>query len=237
MKKIFFIRAAWTFSPVLLALILWLFVQKENKSLSVTINSYTTIASVGNNKTDDIELIYKGLSINAISAVDISITNNGNTPIKTDDFYSPLIISAKAQIASEPTILSTSPNGISPKFIFHNNTIELIPLLLNKGDTIKIRLIILDAPNENSLINAHARIVGVENVILLNNTVADKYKQESPILSLKIYSKNIWSVLIIFAILCLGIYIFIYNTTHYISRKIQTKKLQRQQASSPQEYK
>ena len=165
--------------PSLVGLAVWHFFQKEYKNISLTINSNIQLVAVEGDKNKDLKILYNNKFINSLSALEITITNNGTSPIKKEDFSKPLQLIFNGKFISNPTILFNKPKQLEPCFkVVGDNVIELVPLLLNPGDEFKIRIDVADSMSSDTIINVTGRIVGVSNIEVVKKLPYNTTKNE-----------------------------------------------------------
>lgn len=152
----------------------WYFAQHESRSLTISLESVKTTVSLPGAGSDDLKLLYKSKPINSLSILEFTIINNGNSSIKKNDFSFPLSIKINGNIVSEPTVTSKKPVQLNPIFFIRDNSLELLPLLLNKGDMFKIQLTVVDLKNDLSEGSIGGRIVGVDKINFTNNQHSNK---------------------------------------------------------------
>lgn len=144
-------------------LIFWFFWQKENKNISLSVDSNVSIVSLGKDKIDGVDLYYKGNKIESLSVIDIIIQNDGNTPIKKEDFSKPLQIKFAGNIVPDPVVVDVGPKQLEPRFsVLSDNIFELEPLLLNPGDMIRLRFNLSNL--QASDLDIQGRVVGVKQL-------------------------------------------------------------------------
>lgn len=142
----------------------WYFWQRESKSINISIESNVQVVSLGVNKIDGVDLFYKNKKIDSLSVIEIRVTNDGNSPVKKDDFSKSLRFVFDGEIISESTVLESSPSQLEPRAIVEKeNVSELEPLLMNPGDSFLIRY---NVSNSKGGVAVQGRVVGVKQLVV-----------------------------------------------------------------------
>jgi hypothetical protein len=119
--------------------------------------------------TGRVQILFDGAPARAVSLVQITLINSGHEPIRTTDFERPLRFQCghNAQIFTLD-VVETEPTDLSPvvQLVSENDRppseFELQPLLLNKGDSLKIKALVNEVEMET--IAVHGRVVGVREI-------------------------------------------------------------------------
>ena len=142
---------------------------KKTKSFRYSILTDLQILTAAEELSGKIKIYYeegqdKKIEIKDGSLLIINIVNDGNVPIKSEDFEEPVSISfnPKADILSAE-VIKTSPATLKPKLDVSKNEIVLEPLLLNEKDSITIKTLLMGF-RKRTTINLNARIVGVSEI-------------------------------------------------------------------------
>lgn len=153
--------------PIVATVFFWVYWQKEHKSLTILLENNTSIVSLGENKIGHLELYYKSKLIKSLSVVDVSIINDGNSPIKKDDFFESLQINFAAELAADVVVLDKNPDQLNPKLVIKGDCVELVPLLMNQNDYIKFRCYIINQNGDSDKFTVVGRVVGVQDLKLI----------------------------------------------------------------------
>lgn len=146
---------------VIVPALLWQYDQKS-KSLSIKLISSTELQSSVTTTIPDLNLTINGELIAAPILSLVEIINDGIKPIPTSDFESPLSISIdKESKLIRAMLISTEPINLKPILEVNNQTIKVLPLLLNPNDKLKIS--VLSSGGLPKFI-ASARISGVSAI-------------------------------------------------------------------------
>ncbi|WP_300161713.1 hypothetical protein [Solidesulfovibrio sp.] len=151
------------------ALLIWEYWQKENKSLTVNVDSNVAIASLGSNKIDGLELLYKARPIDSLTIIELTFLNNGNAPIRPDDIIDNIRIHFAGDIVIKPTIIKVSPKQLNPEFsITNNNSVSLEKLLLNPDDYFTVKFYVTNFSGYFSEDLVEGRISGVKRINIVD---------------------------------------------------------------------
>lgn len=110
-------------------------IQRKVKKLSFNISRPVPLVKVDPPLQDSLKITFQGKEIESLYVHSIPFANNGNVAIKKDDYVEPLTI----RFEEDASILSFGIRNIYPKgakidAVVLENSIKLIPILLNKGD-------------------------------------------------------------------------------------------------------
>lgn len=151
---------------ILPPLLLWYFLERESRSLSVRLESNVPIVTVDKNLADGIQILYQAKQVSSVDVMEVAIENTGNRSIERSDFDGPMrFVFSGAEITS-PKLVRTEPNSITPTFTRDSlNSALLEPLLLNPDDRILFRTIVLNRISKEGLpLSVSARIRGVKQI-------------------------------------------------------------------------
>lgn len=147
----------------------WNYKNKKIKSFCFEILTNEPILTSAEEVSGKIKLYYEESQDSKIQIRDgllliIKFINNGDTPIKSDDFDVPISISFSpdADILSAE-IIRTKPEGLKPELDVFKNQIILKPLLLNQKDTITVKMVLMKF-RKGSSININGRIVDIPEI-------------------------------------------------------------------------
>lgn len=206
------VTSSWQIAAVVVAVIsivitIAIFLKNRKiKSLSYEILTNTRLLTLSEDLQGKIKIYYtregKEEQIDDLSVIIAKVFNDGNEPIKADDYEKSLTISIgpKSRLISGE-IIQVHPENLSPQ-LFYTISLEepvrvteaiLKPILLNQNDSITLKLLLTGAADD---IKFSARIVGVSDL-------KNKTTKESNIIS-SILSNTIWPIL---GIIILFIYI------------------------------
>ena len=141
----------------------------EIKSLSYMIVSKSPLI-LAEEKNEDLVVKFKGEKVSDPYLTVIKITNTGETPIRSEDFESPIKISLGNDInILSKNIVEKSPDSLLIKATISNKSLLIDPTLLNPSDSFTIKLI---TSNNKPDIYVSARISGIKEITTIqdNNT-------------------------------------------------------------------
>ena len=141
----------------------------EIKSLSYVIVSKSPLI-LAEEKNEDLVVKFKGEKVSDPYLTVIKITNTGETPIRSEDFESPIKISLGNDInILSKNIVEKSPDSLLIKATIINKSLLIDPTLLNPSDSFTIKLI---TSNNEPDIYVSARISGIKEITTIqdNNT-------------------------------------------------------------------
>lgn len=156
-----FIGAVIAFIGVLAAVIFYL-LQRSRKSLAYQVISSTKILTVNEEYQGKLEIVYEGTPVQNATLCVLKLVNDGNVPIASADYEQPLSLgfgSACNILSAE--IIETSPKTLKPLLRVEATRFYLEPLLLNKKDSLTVKLLIAQY---NDIIEPEARIIGIREV-------------------------------------------------------------------------
>lgn len=163
----------WQFVGAIIAVIalgisvIFFILQRNKKSLSYDVLSNISLLYAREEIQDELQILYKGISVKNVSLLILKIINDGNQPIKTTDFEKPLsfTFSQNTQVLSAE-VFKVSPENLEVVIENQNDRITLNPLLFNNGDFISLKIIL---NNFERKIKADTRIIGVKDVKHVKN--------------------------------------------------------------------
>jgi len=136
---------------------------RKTKKLSYKIITDEPLLTVDEELQGKIKVLYENNPIEDISLLIIKFLNNGNEPIKSDDFEEPVTISFGPNVGVLSTELTNAnPSTIKARLNSENDKIIIEPLLLNKGDSITIKML-LTGSKLDCHIPSHANIAAYGN--------------------------------------------------------------------------
>jgi hypothetical protein len=155
----------------LFATFYFFFVQREVKSLQVVILSNTSLVEVEQSIASRIKIMYEDQSIANLSLFQVKLENNGNQIIREVDYVRPIkfVFPTSAEVI-EATLLDSDPRNIGITLQKEQNTVVLLPFLLNAKERIIIRLLVINMPTSKSIypFEVDARIAGIKDVARVN---------------------------------------------------------------------
>jgi hypothetical protein len=188
------------------------FMNREFKSLGVTILTNTVLAKVEPSVASDITLLYKGKPADSLSLVTVKIENTGNRTIWRTDYDRPirLVFPATTEIV-DASVVEASPLHIDVSITKEQNIAIIDPVMLNQGDRFIIRLLVNNASHDQSKpFFPDVRIAGVSDVPVVN-----AIEQQQP-------SKSADPLLL--AALCVVLILFLLSIGSYLSALVRRRR-------------
>jgi hypothetical protein len=173
----------------------------------------TRLLSVHEGVKDRVQILLDGVPCRDVSLLVIEINNSGNEPIRSSDFERPLRFNCgkEAQLLSL-VVDATKPDDLRPAVKSATNEVELTPLLLNKGDWMRIIVLAQDA----GAVSPDGRIAGVGTIKKRSNiestvTILERFSSSMAVVSLALFALPVHGVLET-TVYCSVIAIVILNT-------------------------
>ena len=157
-----FVAAFVTFIGVVVAIGIFL-AGRPYKGLRVEVLSNSPVVSVNADLAGEIQVLYKGQSVQSLSLILLKIENTGNEPITESDYSEPIRISiAQNAQVGEVSIQETRPEKIPlTSTITSSDQIELSEVLLNPGDQAIVKVLAL---NNDGTLGIEGRIAGITQI-------------------------------------------------------------------------
>jgi hypothetical protein len=176
------ITSIWQIVPALalLATIIFYYKSRKIKSLGYEIVTDESLLTVDEELQGKIKVLYEDNPIEDLSLLIIKFLNNGNEPIKTGDFEELIKIKFSANVGVlSAEVIYVYPPTINAKIKLANNEVAIEPLLLNKGDSITIKML-LTGSKIYCKIPSHAHSLAYGNEHQFN--VEDDFRLETRII-------------------------------------------------------
>ena len=155
----------WQFVAVVLAvlaIIISVLLQRRKKALSYEIVSKTPVLSTAEEIAGKLQIRFQGESVQGVYLLVIRIINTGNIPIASSDYERPLSIHFyKETRVLTGEVSQSDPININAQIEVHDQSILVMPVLLNKGDSITIKALV---SNYSCMPKFDGRIIGVKNI-------------------------------------------------------------------------
>lgn len=158
-----FIGASFTIITVIFTAIFFK-MQHQHKALSYKILSYTPLV-IRDVIGEKLQIVFEGKPVEDVYLSIIKIYNSGNTPIVSNDYERPinLYFGENSQILTNE-VIEKNPDNLEVTTHIEGTKIMLDPLLLNKKDSITLKIILSQPDISNNNINIDGRIVGVKEI-------------------------------------------------------------------------
>jgi hypothetical protein len=136
---------------------------KVHKALSFDLKSKTKLFTLHDEKVGTLEILFNGQPVRNAHIFIVVIFNSGDLPIATPDYEKPIeiVFSKTAEILSA-AVIEKIPVDLNVEFEMAGNSVQLKPMLLNKGDAITFKFMLSDDSSDPSV---SGRIVGVSRII------------------------------------------------------------------------
>lgn len=128
---------------------------------SVSLSSFNLSESVKST------IVYKTLRLDDVNLIYLKIWNSGNIEILPNDFNEPIKIDfGKKSKILEVVLLEAKPKNLAEtaSIGIEANCVKLMPLLLNSGDLIKLKVLITKFSGNTSDVKVEARIAGIKQI-------------------------------------------------------------------------
>ncbi len=135
------------------------------KKIRIDILSNSPLVSLNADSTKELQILYRGKSVQTLSLILLRIANTGTECIRESDYSEPIRVSVSQNAEIGQVMVQESrPDGIqlAPRIIA-NNQVELAKVLLNPGDQAVLKMLVL---NNDGTLKSMARIVGVRELEL-----------------------------------------------------------------------
>jgi hypothetical protein len=142
--------------------------QQTRKALSYTIISQSSLLNFNEEVKGDLKIMFKGRIVSDVSLIIFKIFNSGKLPILSGDFERPMAFDFgnQAEILSAE-VIEVTPKNLQALVRTEEKKIILEPLLLNSGDSMKLKVLLTGF---NNCLNLNARIAGVPEISIVNRT-------------------------------------------------------------------
>jgi len=165
---------SWQFVGVVVAILATLVAyyifsqEREVKALQIVILANTSLVEIEPIIAEDIRLIYRDEPAVNLSLIQVKVENVGNQAIRSEDYVQPIrfVFPSEVKIV-EASVSDSNPPNIGMKAQIETNAATLSPVLLNAGDRVIFRFIVVNMPadiGENPFQIEGARIVDVQSI-------------------------------------------------------------------------
>jgi hypothetical protein len=135
--------------------------QTQRKSFSYSISSRLNILDIEGDIKSKLQITFGSRNIQDLYLIIVRFSNSGNTPIIPSDFYRPIEINfGKSSEILSVEILEQSPKKLGAVTSHTSESIEVSPLLLNKGDFFEVKVLVTEFQD----IFIDGRIAGVKSI-------------------------------------------------------------------------
>lgn len=172
-----FVRNNWlVILLAILPIVVWFLYQRERRSLQITLLRTSQVIRLADNYENDVDITYKGVSIDTLTVIDLEIRNTGNRPITPSQFEIPIQIMYRGRLAAKPAVVASDPSALRPNLgMTLDFCVSIAPLLLNPGDHFIVSSTIIDLDTTSDAVEARARIEGVPDVAIEATVGSDQW--------------------------------------------------------------
>ena len=141
--------------------VLLFLIGRRRKSLSYIVSDTRVLGVHEAVNPSRVQILFDGKPVTDVRLVIITVNNSGNESIRADDFERALrFIWAEPARILTAEVVEVSPESLQPTLKTGANEIVLDPLLLNRGDSLRIKTLI----NQVGKLSVDARVVGVKRI-------------------------------------------------------------------------
>lgn len=155
-----FVGAAFGLLAIVVSIVLY-WTQRRRKALSYDITSLTPLLEVEDEVKGKVQILFEGKLVQDVHLAMVKIINSGNMPIVPADYVRPVSLNfgEEAQILATD-VIETNPDNLHVSWSVESTKVELVPLLLNGGDSITFKVLV----SQSGEISVDGRIVGVKEI-------------------------------------------------------------------------
>lgn len=136
--------------------------QRSKKNLSYEVLSAIPLYTVAGDLEGRVQVFVDGQPVESPRVLVLKIYNSGNVPIVPTDYVRPVSV-----VFPNPTrpvgaeVMATVPENLGVSLTTNDRTVNMDQILLNKGDSVTMKLILAQSTGEFSV---NGRIVGVRHI-------------------------------------------------------------------------
>jgi hypothetical protein len=165
-----FVGAILAGIAIILSVILF-FVGQPKKELQVLVDTNASLINVSPEAAREVEVLYKGNPVGSAFLIQLHFVNSGNQAILESDFSKNTAIEfdPKLEIV-DYAITSSDPENIGLTLTqTAKNRVEISPALLNPGDTVNLRFIVVGEERQASAtFNFDARVRDIKQIAVID---------------------------------------------------------------------
>lgn len=137
---------------------LWL----RRKALSYEIISRTPLLNPQEKDKRNLQILFDNNQVQDVDIIEVEIFNSGNEEIRPNDYERPISVNfdKNTQILTAE-VAKVNPLNLKPSVKIEGISVILEPLLLNKKDSIKLKMLVSKCSNNPTV---SARIAGVKEI-------------------------------------------------------------------------
>lgn len=148
---------------LLVMLLIFFLFTLRSKEFSFGVVAQSTLVDLSEERLAEFQVVFQGEEMQWVEAITVRFENSGDIPIEVRDFDGPMFVRlAKGSRILSASVAERSPKTLGPIFsIKEGNQLSIEPLLLNRGDSFSISVVIDGDPGVPELT---ARIADVPRV-------------------------------------------------------------------------
>jgi hypothetical protein len=165
---------------------------KVHKALSFDLKSKTKLFTLHDEKVGTLEILFNGQPVRNAHIFILVIFNSGDLPIATPDYEKPIeiVFSKTAEILSA-AVIEKIPVDLNVEFEMARDSVQLKPMLLNKGDAITFKFMLSEDSSDPSV---SGRIVGVSRITKINFRSVEARRRTKLVL--------LWNIVLLVSAFC-----------------------------------
>lgn len=150
----------------LLASIFFYVQSQQLKSLQIVFLANVSAVVIDDVVENKIQINYEDKKVDNLSLLTVKVKNIGNQSIRPEDYVEPILFSFPEQSEIiESSVITSIPENIDLKATVVKNTATLSTSLLNAGDEVIVRFVVINVPrNNNDYPKVKARIADVRKL-------------------------------------------------------------------------
>lgn len=159
---------AWQFGGVVVTILVFIISgfmeqrQQLRRSLGYQVLSSTPLVSINADIKSNLQIMLDGKSVQDVYLILVRIVNMGNAEIRATDYERPITLDfgPQAEILSAE-VTDTSSKSLQPLLDIKGPTLVLAPALINSGESITIKALIIKF---HGSISVDGRIAGIRDI-------------------------------------------------------------------------
>jgi len=148
-------------AAIIVGVILW-FKGRRRKDLSFLTSCTTVLPKVEDTVRKKLKILYEEKEVKQIYLNTVTLLCSGNEPIRSDDYEGSIELGFgnTVEILSAE-IVKPSKRCLEPSFNVEDGSVYLVPILMNHGDRIDMKILTESRPQKMAI---RARIAGIDEV-------------------------------------------------------------------------
>ena len=141
---------------------------RNRRKLSYDILSNVSLVSTSVEVRDKVQIFFEGKPVKNVWLIVIKLINDGNLPIKKEEFEQPLkFLFPKSKVLNAEKV-RFKPQNIATAISYTDDEVEIAPALFNGKDYIEFKVLVSDYQEHMTI---DARIVGVSDVQQVGSSI------------------------------------------------------------------